>query len=662
METAKPNEIGNGKFKKLFELKTELKTKIDDYNNKKTIIYLYFINFSKSKKEYKRLKFPSINKDFLISEKNIVDFEYTNNNFPYKNEVAEKISLCTEGKEEEYLINIKKHHENYYTICTDIENEKTYSLEMVFFFKELKDKFKNIIIDDKKLVIEENFPKTMRYNLINVNMANSIKIFNNYSDNKIEQSDNKEVNTIFQEQNLFFNFLYGNNRRIGKIFYNREDKEIEDFKENEKKILEKINEMVIDSKIYDEELIDSFMSLKESQKYYINGDNKNQGNRLIDLNNKFKKIPIFLKYYGKNPSDEEVKIIRVLSILDILLYFNYEEWSHYLRIYINETENIFTKNRYLNNNDKIMILINYLSIIKTDCVELNNYKFESFYELNEDSAFIKSELLYREVISNLTEDSSLFFLYLQLNSGADIDYLELNHFYKVKHISLIEIKTHLLTEYFYPYFFTFIGKKDLMAWNDGKTQIKNYNINFKIYSNLESTNKKYIMNNTVKMTLIKFHEYAHTKFKGNYILNISPRYLLKDNLDYLDNQKKINNENQNKYDENIIIFLGESGQAIEKYIFGDEKIVNAIIYSKGIDLSQLYDPDLFSKKDFNKLNNIIENYKLDIEQKESEEKFQQNRERVNSSISVPKLEIKKCGNVKMYTYSDLNINSTDLWI
>ena len=199
-----------------------------------------------------------------------------------------------------------------------------------------------------------------------------------------------------------------------------------------------------------------------------------------------------------------------------------------------------------------------------------------------------------------------------------------------------------------------------MAWNDGKTQIKNYNINFKIYSNLESTNKKYIMNNTVKMTLIKFHEYAHTKFKGNYILNISPRYLLKDNLDYLDNQKKINNENQNKYDENIIIFLGESGQAIEKYIFGDEKIVNAIIYSKGIDLSQLYDPDLFSKKDFNKLNNIIENYKLDIEQKESEEKFQQNRERVNSSISVPKLEIKKCGNVKMYTYSDLNINSTDL--
>ena len=53
-----------------------------------------------------------------------------------------------------------------------------------------------------------------------------------------------------------------------------------------------------------------------------------------------------------------------------------------------------------------------------------------------------------------------------------------------------------------------------------------------------------------------------------------------DNLDYLDNKKIINNGN-------MIEFVGESGQAIEKYIFGDEKIANVIIYSKGIDLSRL---------------------------------------------------------------------------
>ena len=125
-----------------------------------------------------------------------------------------------------------------------------------------------------------------------------------------------------------------------------------------------------------------------------------------------------------------------------------------------------------------------------------------------------------------------------------------------------------------------------------------------------------------------------------------------DNLDYLDNKKIINNGN-------MIEFVG---QAIEKYIFGDEKIANVIIYSKGIDLSRLSEPDLFIKKDFNKLNSIIQNFKFNIEPKNYEEKYKQNSERVNPLISVAKMNMKKCGNVKMYTYSDLNISSTDLWI
>ena len=395
METTNKNEIGVGKLNKLFELKNELKTQIEDYNNKKTVINLGFINFSCDKKEYKKIKVPSINKEFLINEKNDIVFEYTKNKFPYKNEIAEKIILYGEGKEEEYLINIKRHHENYHTICTDIENEKSYSLELVFFFKELKDKFQNININNTKLVAKENFPKTVRYNLINVDKINSVKIFNDYSEKKIALSENNETNTVFQEKNLIFNFVYGNNKRIGKIFINRENTEIEDFTEEEKKILEKINEMAIDNKIYDKELIDNFMSLKNSQKYYINEKDKIEGNRLVDLNKKFRDIPIFLKYYNKNQTEEDIKIIRALSILDILLYFHYEEWSCYLRIYINEIENIFSKNKFLNNKDKIMILINYLSIIKT--VEYSTYKFWSINELNEVSVFIKSELFYREI-------------------------------------------------------------------------------------------------------------------------------------------------------------------------------------------------------------------------------------------------------------------------
>ena len=67
--------------------------------------------------------------------------------------------------------------------------------------------------------------------------------------------------------------------------------------------------------------------------------------------------------------------------------------------------------------------------------------------------------MYRGIISSLTKDSKLFFLYIQLNSGFGFDYMSSNHFYKVKHVSLIEIKNHLLNEYFYPFFLLIFPQK-----------------------------------------------------------------------------------------------------------------------------------------------------------------------------------------------------------
>ena len=97
-----------------------------------------------------------------------------------------------------------------------------------------------------------------------------------------------------------------------------------------------------------------------------------------------------------------------------------------------------------------------------------------------------------------------------------------------------------------------------------------------------------MVDNTVKATLIKLHEYAPTKFKGNTKLNISPKYLLKDNLDYFDDIKKIEDENKME-DPEIMEFLGELDQTIERYIFGDELLINNIIYYNEKYLSQLLD-------------------------------------------------------------------------
>ena len=143
-------------------------------------------------------------------------------------------------KREEFLISIKKHHVNYGVIWIDIENEKTYSLEIVFYFKDLKDSFEEIIVKDRKIVSKENFQKTKRYNLININKNISIQIFNDYSDNKIENSDKIDLNYIFSSSNLFYNFIYGNNKKLGKIFLNTQEKETEDFDENKITLLKRI--------------------------------------------------------------------------------------------------------------------------------------------------------------------------------------------------------------------------------------------------------------------------------------------------------------------------------------------------------------------------------------------------------------------------------------
>ena len=125
----------------------------------------------------------------------------------------------------------------------------------------------------------------------------------------------------------------------------------------------------------------------------------------------------------------------------------------------------------------------------------------------------------------------------------------------------------------------------------------------------------------------------------------------------MDNKKKIIDES--KIPNELIDYLGESGQAIDRYIFGDELIINNIVYSMEEDLSKLYNSDLFTKNNFDDLNKLTENFKPSINEK-FDNKNPQTKLRKNQKISIPKLDIKKNGNAKILTYYDLNISSTDL--
>ena len=327
-----------------------------------------------------------------------------------------------------------------------------------------------------------------------------------------------------------------------------------------------------------------------------------------------KGIPFYLKYYDKQPSKTDFNYIKSLCFLNIFIERDREEWRPLILDLQDETEKIFQKNVILSIKDKIMILLNYLIAIKNEKQWDTNYIFKSFYELNEESSYIKSELFYRDIISQLNEESSLFFLYLQLNSGSSLDFISGTHFYKIKHISLIELKTHLLMDYFYPYFFLFFSEKEIKAWNGKTTQVKNYNR--KIFNKYRLLEKEFHVNETVKLALLKMHEYAHTKLKGNNSLKISQRYLFNNNLDFIDNKKQLE-EIIKVGDSMINDYLGESGEAFEIYIFGDKKIVDNILNSKNIDLTELYNPKLFVEKDFQKLNAIINNLKIKSEEEKN---------------------------------------------
>ena len=75
-------------------------------------------------------------------------------------------------------------------------------------------------------------------------------------------------------------------------------------------------------------------------------------------------------------------------------------------------------------------------------------------DLPEYSPYFQGEILYRKIISNLTNESKLNFNFLQLQSGAGYDYINNINCYKIKIIPILMIKYYLLNNYI-KYFFRF---------------------------------------------------------------------------------------------------------------------------------------------------------------------------------------------------------------
>ena len=179
----------------------------------------------------------------------------------YENEITEKIHLLSENNSKEFLIHIYPYQENEYNIYIDQFNFKTYSLEQIFYSKEIKkfnkiEKFKNKIEDYR----DENF---MRCNLINITEKQCLDICcsynNNFTRNKIFDNNNP---------NILMNIFFGKKRKSQIYLYLNEEIKIYQMNKNDIEFLKKFEKEIIRTKnnsIIDYDLFYHFLE----QNYFV---------------------------------------------------------------------------------------------------------------------------------------------------------------------------------------------------------------------------------------------------------------------------------------------------------------------------------------------------------------------------------------------------------
>ena len=221
------------------------------------------------------------------------------------------------------------------------------------------------------------------------------------------------------------------------------------------------------------------------------------------------------------------------------------------------------------------------------------FTLEITKKLKDNNPFKKGFNFYKSIIEDLTEESELMFIFLQLNSGSGRELINNKNCYKISMISISEIKEHLINN-IPKYFFYYNDKSaDKIAISDSNTQVLAFNKE-KIFSDKNATNDNKSMNVSIGM----FHEGGHQKFHMNISIgsDIEP-ILFMDKTYKLLSQEILDLFKGNKGNIN-----GESGMCVDYYLYNFYLYPAQII----INSSQSYklmDKALFIGK-LDNLNNI----------------------------------------------------------
>ena len=451
----------------------------------------------------------------------------------------------------------------------DINKNESYSLDTVYYFNDNKLLPRKLYFEEKELLLNDFGLEHMKRNcLINIDKYSLINFINVLSKLNIDAK-----NQIFESEdnNMLFNIrILSKDKFESSLFLNEKKKEAFKLTKTQIGLLNKFHKEITEKYIgrYKYCNIDNIPNSIKNEFLDVLKDFtiKNDPNNINNLNQKKNKddntlneekiILINEDYIFRNKNSyipketnmlnlnlEEIeKNINLLNFGCLVDDLEMVEKICFLSISLNSEDPLpsiisfnyfknktFEKYPDFSNKEKIKILCCIKSHVMKEIPQ--KLELQKMIDLPKFSPYLQGELMFRNIIKNLTIKSKINFIFLQLNSCSGYDFIKKDTCYKIKMIPLIIIKSHLLTKYD-DYFFRYSNiSSNESVFFDSNSQLISIN-EIKVFNREDIA---FIENedNSIKICIIQFLEKGGHKKYGKKVE--SPRYLIKTDLELYDN-------------------------------------------------------------------------------------------------------------------------------
>ena len=570
-------------YKKIKSFKASLKLNFMDYQDSN-----FFNEITIKIKENEEIKMNIENNTlevpiFEFKNKTILECEIT-----IINSITKEFRI--------FKFSIYKNFINNVNIYLNNKSKEFYSSDIIFYGSINGIKLNNFQSDTFSL------KKRLRCVILNIEQKALLKIikdnnkYNNELNLKLPEALSRNIS-----KNLIINIFIGNNKSNISIFAEEEPETLIAATYEEKKMISEFYRNIvknIDGEKNVDELCQSFRNRLLSKKIIFGTNIKK-----INDNEIFKIINTYfnqgINFLFDNNLLNERDSYFIYGCLILLLYCSKKVNSidNELIIELNNIIEKMKKNKF-NIKEQIKAAISFVSFYTNN--DECRFTLKITKKLKNDSQYIKAFNFYNSIIKDLSENSDLMLMFLQLNSGTGKEILNNKSCYKISMISIKEIQEHLINN-IPKYFFCFIMKNgENIAISDPKTQIIGFNEQeiFRRKNEDEELTENEINNEIMNILICVFHEGGHQKFhmntkassKSEPIMFITKEYNFQ-SQEYL-NVKDVNNANEN----------GESGMSVDFYLY-NFSLYPAQIISKSAQSYKLLKKEYFIGS-LNQLNRI----------------------------------------------------------